>query len=180
MALNPIKEVLRRNPNILDNPAKFSALLKKEMPDQELEHSLIVLALEEGIPERLQYDWRRNKNEYVRIISDMSGCSRKMARQIADLWMEAIPYEELTMGKLSIPFEDKLDDILPGEDGVLGESDIFPDMRDVPLIDGREDIWPFEEGSPDSNDFGKDEEYGVPELPLEEYEVVSFHAPTHL
>ncbi len=28
--------------------------------------------------------------------------------------------------------------------------------------------------------FGKDEEYGVPELPLEEYEVVSFHAPTHL
>ena len=34
----------------------------------------------------------------------------------------------------------------------------------------------------DSNSeyFGKDEEYGVPELPLEEYEVVSFHAPTHL
>ena len=118
---NPIKEIIENNWGILYEPELFSHLLEEKMPGQNLERFLIVLALEEGIPERLQYDYRRNKKKYVSELSEISGCTDDLANKIIGFWMDAIPYEEIEMGNLRPPLvegesEIRMGDVYPEED----------------------------------------------------------------
>ena len=101
MTENVIREIYEADPPAVKNPALLAEFLSALLPGELLDQKLHLLA-EAHLYYTIKYEKDRDPDEYAEKLADLSGCTGRRAKEIVAQWTEAVPYEELVMGSMSI------------------------------------------------------------------------------
>ncbi|MCR5369781.1 MAG: hypothetical protein K6E83_03645 [Clostridium sp.] len=101
MTDNVIREIYEADSPAVKNPALLAEFLSALLPGELLDQKLHLLA-EEHLYYTIKYEKDRDPDEYAEKLADLSGCTGRRAKEIVSQWTEAVPYEELVMGSMSI------------------------------------------------------------------------------